>query len=71
MGRPKHTVRLTTEERKELEKLVSTGKTNAQKITHARILLKVDADGPNCRMSRFRKPLMLENQQLSVSEKRL
>jgi transposase len=47
MGRPKHTVRLTLEERSELEKLVTTGKANARKITHARILLKVDADGPN------------------------
>jgi transposase len=47
MGRNKYIVRLTPEERSELEKLVSTGKANARKITHARILLKVDADGPN------------------------
>ncbi len=47
MGRPKHIVRLTAEERSELEKLVTTGKANARKITHARILLKVDVDGPN------------------------
>jgi len=47
MGRPKHNVRLTSEERSELEKLVTTGKANARKIIHARILLKVDADGPN------------------------
>ena len=47
MGRPKHIVRLTAEERKELEDLVKTGKANARKITHARILLKVDANGAN------------------------
>jgi transposase len=47
MGRPKHIVRLTAEERRALENLVTTGKANARKITHARILLKVDADGPN------------------------
>ena len=47
MGRPKHIVRLTSEERSDLEKLVTTGKAKARKIIHARILLKVDADGPN------------------------
>ena len=46
MGRKKYIVRLTSEERSKLEKLVSAGKANARKITHARILLKVDADGP-------------------------
>ena len=43
----KFVVRLTSEERSALEKLVSTGKAAAHKIKHANILLHVDADGPN------------------------
>lgn len=57
MGRPKHIVRLTPEERNELEKLVTTGKANARKITHARILLKVDANGPNWSDEQIREAL--------------
>jgi transposase len=57
MGRPKHIVRLTSEERSELEKLVTTGKANARKIIHARILLKVDADGPNWSDDQVREAL--------------
>ena len=40
-------VRLTDEERRTLRDLVSKGKTQAYRIRHATILLKVDADGPN------------------------
>lgn len=40
-------VRLTEEERETLKALVSKGKTQAYRIRHATILLKVDADGPN------------------------
>ena len=43
----KYLVRLTAEERKELENLVRKGKTQAYRIKHANILLAVDADGPN------------------------
>lgn len=43
----KYIVRLTAEERKELEDLVKKGKTQAYRIKHANILLAVDADGPN------------------------
>ena len=43
----KYVVRLTAEERKELESLVKKGKTQAYRIKHANILLAVDADGPN------------------------
>jgi transposase len=43
----KYIVRLTAEERKELENLVKKGKTQAYRIKHANILLAVDADGPN------------------------
>lgn len=42
----KYIVRLTLEERKELEDLVSKGQTKAYRIKHANILLKADADGP-------------------------
>lgn len=43
----KYIVRLTAEERKELENMVKKGKTQAYRIKHANILLAVDADGPN------------------------
>jgi len=43
----KYIVRLTAEERKELESLVKKGRTQAYRIKHANILLAVDADGPN------------------------
>ena len=43
----KYIVRLTAEEKKELENLVKKGKTQAYRIKHANILLAVDADGPN------------------------
>lgn len=44
--RKKFVVRLTEEERRQLEGLVTKGKAAAAKIKHANILLKVDADGP-------------------------
>jgi len=47
MGIKKYVVRLTAEEREELKSLVSKGRASARKIGHARVLLKVDADGPN------------------------
>ncbi len=42
----KYIVRLTPEERNQLQSLVSKGKTQAYRIRHAHILLKADADGP-------------------------
>jgi transposase len=47
MGVKKYIVRLTEEERKGLMAVVSKGRASARKIGHARVLLKVDADGPN------------------------
>ncbi len=41
----KYIVELTTEQRKELSHLVSTGKASARELTHARILPKAD-QGP-------------------------
>lgn len=46
MGK-KYIVRLTMEERERLKALVSKGRTSARKIGRARVLLKVDANGPN------------------------
>jgi hypothetical protein len=44
----KYVVKLTTEERAGLQKMISAGKTAARKLLHARILLKADAspEGP-------------------------
>lgn len=42
----KYIVRLSDDERQQLEALVSKGHTAAYKIKHAHILLKADADGP-------------------------
>lgn len=47
MSVKKYIVRLTPEERAELKALISKGQASARKIGHARVLLKVDADGPN------------------------
>ncbi len=38
----KYIVKLTDEERKDLEQMISTGKDSARKLQHARILLKAD-----------------------------
>lgn len=43
----KYIVRLTGEERVQLNGMVSKGKSPARKIVHAQVLLKVDRDGPN------------------------
>ena len=40
-------VRLTEQERRSLEELVTKGRTQAYRIQHAHILLKADANGPN------------------------
>jgi transposase len=48
MPKKKYIVTLTPEEREQLERLVTTGKSAAYKVNHARILLKADthqADG--------------------------
>jgi transposase len=43
----KYRVTLTTDEREQLTAMIATGKAAAQKLIHARILLKADlADGP-------------------------
>jgi len=42
----RHIVRLDPDERGQLEAIVSKGQASARKITHAQILLKVDAAGP-------------------------
>jgi len=42
----KYVVRLTKDERKRLRQMARAGKGAARKLTHARVLLKADADGP-------------------------
>lgn len=42
----RYIVNLTEEEKQELQKLVSTGKSAAYKIKNANILLNIDANGP-------------------------
>lgn len=42
----KYVVRLAPEERQRLERLVSVGRGAARKLTHARVILAADADGP-------------------------
>lgn len=44
--KPKHVVRLTTEERRPLARLIRAGKNPARLLAHAHVLLKADADGP-------------------------
>lgn len=41
----RYIVKLSTEERQQLQKLVSTGKAAAYKIKHANILLNIDVNG--------------------------
>ena len=53
----KYIVRLNEEERVELEKLISSGSGRARKLTHARILLKADADGTNWTDEQIHKAL--------------
>lgn len=43
---PKHVVRLTADERRRLVQLVRTGENPARVLTHARVLLTADAEGP-------------------------
>ena len=43
----KYVVRLTQEERSQLETLVRSGSAHARKLLYGRILLKADADGPD------------------------
>ena len=53
----KYVVRLSEEERAELEKLISSGKGAARKINHARILLKADANEVNWTDEKIRDAL--------------
>lgn len=43
----KYIVKLTLDERADLEKLIKSGKSSARKLTHARILLKADESSGN------------------------
>jgi hypothetical protein len=43
----KYVLRLTDQERRQLETLVRRGRAHARKVLYARILLKADAEGPD------------------------
>ncbi len=43
----KYVVRLSVEERRQIEGLLRRGRAHARKLLYARILLKADADGPD------------------------
>ena len=43
---PKHVVRLTAADRRRLDRLIRTGTAPVRVLTHARVLLKADANGP-------------------------
>ena len=55
----KYIVELTTEQRQELSRMISTGKAAARELTHARILLKADqgAEGPGWSDSQIQEAL--------------
>lgn len=53
----KYIVRLSEEERADLEKLISSGNNAARKLNHARILLKADVDGSNWTDEQIKKAL--------------
>lgn len=42
----RYLVRLTDEEREQIERLIRSGRAHARKLLYGRILLKADADGP-------------------------
>ena len=46
MPKKKHHIRLSPEERAQLESILRKGKANAHSQRHARILLLADSDGP-------------------------
>ncbi len=43
----KYVVRLTAQEREQIEKLLRRGRAHARKLLYGRILLKANADGPD------------------------
>lgn len=51
MSTKKYVVDLTSDEREELETLISSGEANARKLTRARILLKADEDWTDAAIS--------------------
>jgi hypothetical protein len=55
----KYIVKLSEQEREELQELIATGKSSARKIQHARILLKADASeqGPNWKDEQIREAI--------------
>ena len=55
----KYIVKLSEQEREELEKLIATGKSSAKRLMHARILLKADESeaGPSWKDEQVKEAL--------------
>jgi transposase len=69
----KYVVRLTSEERTTLQRLVSVGKAAARKILHARILLQADqgSDGPAWTDARIAEALTAHHRTVADVRQRL
>jgi hypothetical protein len=72
-GMKKYVVRLTSEERATLQRLVSVGKAAARKILHARILLQADQgpDGPGWKDQEIAEGLMAHPRTIANVRQRL
>lgn len=67
----KYVVRLTDGERAQLTALISKGKTAARKLTHARMLLKADVEGPGWTDERIADALAVGRRTVENIRKRL
>ncbi len=67
----KYVVRLTGDERKMLLRMVKVGKGAARRLTHARVLLKADADGPGWTDARISDALDVGVRTIESLRKRL
>ncbi len=65
----KYIVKLSTEERIQLQDLIKKGKTQAYRIKHANILLAVDVDGTNWNMSNIQFLLHVNCNSLKSGQK--
>lgn len=66
----KYVVRLTEEERGQLQTLVRRGRAHSRKLLYARILLKADADGPHHQWTDERIAEALEVSTATVARER-
>lgn len=67
----KYIVRLSEQERQQLEELTRKGKAAAYKIRHANVLLKADADGPNWTDEQIAEAFSLTTRAIGAIRQRL